>query len=75
MRLAVMWGGIVTAFKHLLEHIGRRFFIDCGFFQGYKNFREMNWGRVRPDVSRLDSVVLRCVRFSCATCLFQLSFY
>ncbi len=50
--------GTVTGSKYLIEHEGRKFLIDCGLFQGYKNLRLLNWQRLPVDPSSLDAVVL-----------------
>ena len=35
--------GTVTGSKFLLEHAGRRVMVDCGLYQGEKQWRRLNW--------------------------------
>jgi len=48
----------VTGSKFLLEAGDRRFLVDCGLFQGYKQLRERNWRKLPFDVRTLDGVLL-----------------
>ena len=50
--------GTVTGSKHLIEHDGGRFLVDCGLFQGHKELRELNWNRLPVAPSSIDAVVL-----------------
>ena len=44
MRLTFLGAaGTVTGSKYLLEISGRRLFVDCGLFQGFKQLRLRNW--------------------------------
>jgi metallo-beta-lactamase family protein len=49
--------GTVTGSRFLVEHAQRRVLVDCGLFQGYKQVRERNWGRL-PFAADLDAVLL-----------------
>ncbi|MBK7892788.1 MAG: MBL fold metallo-hydrolase [Bdellovibrionales bacterium] len=48
----------VTGSRYLVEFGTSRVLIDCGLFQGYKNFREKNWAPFPVDPSTLDAVIL-----------------
>jgi metallo-beta-lactamase family protein len=48
----------VTGSKHLVELAGQRILLDCGMFQGFKQFRERNWAPLPIDARELDAVVL-----------------
>lgn len=50
--------GTVTGSKYLLEHSGRKTLIDCGLFQGLKELRLRNWGKLPIDPASLDAVLL-----------------
>jgi metallo-beta-lactamase family protein len=50
--------GTVTGSQYLLESRERRILIDCGLFQGYKQLRLRNRGRLAYDPRALDAVVL-----------------
>jgi predicted metal-dependent RNase len=50
--------GTVTGSKHLLTHEGRHVLIDCGLFQGLKNLRELNWGKLQIQPQAIDAVIL-----------------
>lgn len=44
MRLQFLGGaGTVTGSKTVLEHRNQKYLIDCGLFQGPKEFRNLNW--------------------------------
>jgi metallo-beta-lactamase family protein len=50
--------GTVTGSKYLLE-IGRlRILVDCGLFQGLKQLRLKNWGKLPIDPASVDVVIL-----------------
>jgi metallo-beta-lactamase family protein len=48
----------VTGSRYLVEHAGRRIFVDCGLFQGPKKLRARNWEPPGFDVTKLDAVIL-----------------
>jgi metallo-beta-lactamase family protein len=50
--------GTVTGSRFLLEHEGRRILIDCGLFQGPKQWRLKNWEPGPLDPRSIDAVVL-----------------
>lgn len=39
--------GIVTGSKYLIETISKKLMVDCGVFQGLKEFRLLNWSGKR----------------------------
>src|SRR5690606_563515 len=50
--------GVVTGSKILLETSEKNILIDCGMFQGIKEFRELNWSNLPVDVGAIDLVLL-----------------
>ena len=50
--------GTVTGSKYLLDAGSRAVLIDCGLFQGYKQYRLRNWARLPIDPAQIDAVVL-----------------
>jgi metallo-beta-lactamase family protein len=50
--------GTVTGSRFLLEHDGRRVLVDCGLFQGRKEWRVRNWERWPVPPESVDAVVL-----------------
>ena len=50
--------GTVTGSKYLVEHDGRRLFVDCGLFQGYKQLRLRNWNDLSVKATDIDAVLL-----------------
>lgn len=48
----------VTGSKYLLESGGARILIDCGLFQGLKEFRLRNWDEFPVPEDSIDAVVL-----------------
>jgi len=50
--------GTVTGSKYLIEHGRSRVLVDCGLFQGLKEWREKNWEPPAFDPRSLDAVVL-----------------
>lgn len=50
--------GTVTGSKYLLEFPGHTLMIDCGFFQGIKKLRELNWQQLPVQVEQIDTVLL-----------------
>lgn len=59
MRLTFLGGaGTVTGSKYLVETGERRILVDCGLFQGLKELRLQNWGRLPVDPALIDAVIL-----------------
>ena len=59
MELLFLGGaGTVTGSKYLLEHNGERILVDCGLFQGLKQFRLRNWAKFPTEPSTVSSVIL-----------------
>jgi metallo-beta-lactamase family protein len=59
LRLTCLGGvGTVTGSKYLVEADGKRFFVDCGLFQGFKQLRLRNWARLPVDPRSIDAIVL-----------------
>lgn len=54
------WGGVgtVTGSKYLVEHGRARVMVDCGLFQGLKEWREKNWEPLPFEPRGIDAVVL-----------------
>lgn len=50
--------GTVTGSKFLLEEAGKRVLVDCGLFQGEREWRHRNWDRFPVDPTTLDAVVV-----------------
>lgn len=50
--------GTVTGSKFYLETPELNVMVDCGMFQGLKEFREINWKALPIDVSKVDIVLL-----------------
>ena len=50
--------GTVTGSKYLIQSEGKRFLVDCGLFQGYKQLRLRNRKRLPIDPSDIDFVLL-----------------
>jgi metallo-beta-lactamase family protein len=50
--------GTVTGSKFLLEHAGRRLLVDCGLYQGEREWRRLNWEAPPVDPTTIDDVVL-----------------
>ncbi|MEP6945145.1 MAG: MBL fold metallo-hydrolase [Acidobacteriota bacterium] len=50
--------GTVTGSKYLLEHNGKKILVDCGLFQGLKEFRERNWQDPPFDPAKIDGVII-----------------
>lgn len=48
----------VTGSKYLLETSNKRYMIDCGLFQGYKELRERNWKKLPIVPGSVDGVFL-----------------
>src|SRR5256714_1943410 len=54
------WGGVgtVTGSKYLVESGRSRVLVDCGLFQGLREWRERNWEEPPFDAKSLDAVVI-----------------
>jgi metallo-beta-lactamase family protein len=50
--------GTVTGSKYLLEINQRKFLIDCGLFQGFKQLRLRNWATLPISPEKIDAVIL-----------------
>ncbi|HEU5450974.1 MAG TPA: MBL fold metallo-hydrolase [Terriglobales bacterium] len=57
--------GTVTGSKHLLNvsddasgHSGLQLLVDCGLFQGQKEWRERNWQQLPMAANQIDAVIL-----------------
>ena len=50
--------GTVTGSKYLVEVHGKKILVDCGLYQGIKNYRRMNWQPLPVAPDKLDAVVL-----------------
>ncbi len=50
--------GTVTGSRFLLEHDGKRVLIDCGLFQGRKEWRQRNWSPWPVPPKTIDAVIL-----------------
>src|SRR3989338_2891373 len=50
--------GTVTGSKFLVAAGGRRLLVDCGLYQGLREFRLRNWDRLPVDPASIDWVVL-----------------
>lgn len=50
--------GTVTGSKFLLEQVGRRLLVDCGLYQGEREWRRRNWEPFPVPPASIDDVVL-----------------
>ncbi len=50
--------GTVTGSKFLIQTAGARLFVDCGLFQGDREWRRRNWADLPVDPASIDGVVL-----------------
>ena len=50
--------GTVTGSKFLVERDGRRLLVDCGLYQGEREWRRRNWEPFPVDPASIDDVVL-----------------
>jgi len=50
--------GTVTGSKYLLHHGQRRVLVDCGLYQGEREWRRLNWATLPFDPEALSDVVL-----------------
>lgn len=48
----------VTGSKYLIESKGKRYLIDCGLFQGYKELRLRNWDKFPVDPASIEAMIL-----------------
>jgi metallo-beta-lactamase family protein len=60
MATLTFWGGVgtVTGSKYLVESERAKVLVDCGLFQGFKEWRERNWDPPPFDPLSLDAVVI-----------------
>lgn len=59
MQLSFLGGvGTVTGSKYLLDTGAYRILVDCGLFQGFKQFRLRNWEALPVAPRSIDAVVL-----------------
>ena len=58
MEISFLGGtGTVTGSKYLFDDGDAANLIDCGLFQGFKQFRRRNWQSLPIDPRRISSVV------------------
>lgn len=50
--------GTVTGSKFLIQTASKQILVDCGLFQGLKELRLLNWGKLPVNVSQIDIVLL-----------------
>jgi metallo-beta-lactamase family protein len=50
--------GVVTGSKHLINTGDLQLLVDCGLFQGQKEWRERNWQNPPIPVREIDAVIL-----------------
>jgi len=50
--------GTVTGSKYLVEHEGTKTLVDCGLFQGLKELRLRNWGKLPVSPASIDAILL-----------------
>lgn len=50
--------GTVTGSKYLVEFSDRKILVDCGLYQGIKQYRQMNWKDLPVKPGDLDAIVL-----------------
>ncbi len=50
--------GTVTGSKFLIEAFNKKILVDCGLFQGLKEFREKNWVDLPINIETIDIVLL-----------------
>lgn len=48
----------VTGSKYLIESKDKKYLIDCGLFQGYKELRLRNWDRFPIDPASIEALIL-----------------
>ena len=54
------WGGVgtVTGSKYLLEANNKKVLVDCGLFQGKKEYRLQNWAALPIDPKTINAVLV-----------------
>jgi len=50
--------GTVTGSKYLIEGLGKKILVDCGLFQGTREWREKNWDEPPVNLANIDAVLL-----------------
>ncbi|PVZ72083.1 MBL fold metallo-hydrolase RNA specificity domain-containing protein [Pelagibaculum spongiae] len=50
--------GTVTGSKYLISHENTRVLLDCGLYQGLKNYRQKNWAPLPVPASSINAVLL-----------------
>jgi metallo-beta-lactamase family protein len=50
--------GSVTGSRFLLEHNTKKYLIDCGLFQGKREFKKLNWQPFPISPSEIDGVII-----------------
>jgi metallo-beta-lactamase family protein len=50
--------GTVTGSKYLLHFNEKNILVDCGLYQGHKEFRLRNWAKFPIDPSKIDAVII-----------------
>jgi metallo-beta-lactamase family protein len=59
MKLSFLGGvGTVTGSKYLLESNGKKILVDCGLFQGRKEYRLRNWAALPLDPKTITAVLV-----------------
>jgi metallo-beta-lactamase family protein len=59
MKISFLGGaGTVTGSKYLVDIYHKKILIDCGLFQGKKEFRDRNWDKFSIDPASIDAVIL-----------------
>jgi metallo-beta-lactamase family protein len=48
----------VTGSKYLIESKGKKYLLDCGLFQGYKELRLLNWDKFAVTPATIDAIIL-----------------
>lgn len=50
--------GTVTGSKYLIEGAGKKILVDCGLFQGNRDWNEKNWAEPALDLRQVDALLL-----------------